>query len=36
MYTPLDITYILFDTFFVCVKMRKLFEVAELGGTLCI
>jgi hypothetical protein len=36
MYTPLDTVYILFETFFCCVKMRELFEVAELGGTLCI
>jgi hypothetical protein len=25
--------YILFETFFVYVKRRELFEVAELGGT---
>jgi hypothetical protein len=36
MYTPLDTVYILFETFFVYVKMRELFEVAELGGTHCI
>jgi hypothetical protein len=34
MYTPLDTVYILFETFFVYVKMRELFDVAELGGTL--
>jgi hypothetical protein len=27
--------FILFETFFY-VKIRELFEVAELGGTLCI
>jgi hypothetical protein len=35
MYT-LGTVYILFETLFVYVKMRDLFEVAELGGTLCI
>jgi hypothetical protein len=34
--TPLDTVYILFETFFVCVKVRELFEVAELGWTRCI
>jgi hypothetical protein len=35
-HTPLDTVYILFEAFFfVCVKMIKLFEVAELGGTFC-
>jgi hypothetical protein len=33
MYTPFDTVYILFETFFVYVKMRELFEVAELGVT---
>jgi hypothetical protein len=36
MYTPLNTVYILFQTFFVYVKMRELFEVAEIGGTFCI
>jgi hypothetical protein len=36
MYTPLYTVHILFETFFVYVKMRELLEVAELGGTLCI
>jgi hypothetical protein len=36
MHTPLDTMYILFETFFVYVKMRELFEVAEFGGTLCM
>jgi hypothetical protein len=36
MYTPLDTVYILFEIFFENFKMRELFEVAELGGTLCI
>jgi hypothetical protein len=36
MYTPLDTAYILFETFFVCIKMRELFEVADLGGSACI
>jgi hypothetical protein len=36
MNTPLDTVYILFETFIVRVKMRELFEVAELGGTLCV
>jgi hypothetical protein len=34
-YTPLDTVYIWIETFFVYVKMGELFEVAELGGTLC-
>jgi hypothetical protein len=34
MYTPLDIVYILFGTFFVYVKMRELFEVAVRWDTL--
>jgi hypothetical protein len=36
MYTQLDTVYTLFETFFVYVKMKELFEVAELGGALCI
>jgi hypothetical protein len=36
MFSPFDIVYILFETFFVYVKMRELFEVAELDGTLCM
>jgi hypothetical protein len=36
MYTPLDTVCILFQTFFVCAKMRELFVVAELGGAFCI
>jgi hypothetical protein len=36
MFSPLDTVYILFEAFFVYVKMRELFEVAELGGTFCI
>jgi hypothetical protein len=36
MYTPLDTVYILFETFFVYIKIREVFEVAELGGTVCI
>jgi hypothetical protein len=36
MCTPLDTVYILFGTYFVCVKVRELFEVTKLGGTLYI
>jgi hypothetical protein len=36
MYTPLGTVCILFEIFLVSVKMRELFEVAGLGGTLCI
>jgi hypothetical protein len=37
MYTLLYTAYILFQTlFFEYVKMRELFGVTELGGTLCI
>jgi hypothetical protein len=32
MYTPLDTVYILFEAF-LYLKMRELFEVADLGGT---
>jgi hypothetical protein len=33
MYTPLDTVHFIWNILFVCVKMRELFEVAELGGT---
>jgi hypothetical protein len=35
MYNLLDTIYILFETFFVYVKMGELFEVEELDGTDC-
>jgi hypothetical protein len=34
--TPLNSECISFQTLFVYVKMRELFKVAKLGGTLCI
>lgn len=35
LYTPLDIVYVLFETFFVCIKARESFEVVQLQETSC-
>jgi hypothetical protein len=36
MYTLLDSVHFIWNFFFAYVEMSELFEVAELGGTLCI
>jgi hypothetical protein len=36
MYTLLDTVDILFKMFFVYVKIRDFFQVAELSGALCV
>jgi hypothetical protein len=36
MYTPLDTVYTFYLKHFLYIKIRELFEVAELGGTYCV